>query len=73
MLPNMAAGNYVSKLSVIVLFMLFFIGLGSILFAISIDKPELNSGITHRPDCLKSKAEPIIEAPIPGICPIYIE
>nr|CAI5849692.1 unnamed protein product [Callosobruchus analis] len=41
-------------------------GLTSILFAISIDKPELNSGIARRPTALKVKAEPIIEAPIPG-------
>ncbi|CAH1999940.1 unnamed protein product [Acanthoscelides obtectus] len=40
-------------------------GLASILFAISIDKPELNSGIARRPAALKAKAEPIIEAPIP--------
>ncbi|XP_018563176.1 sorting nexin-29 [Anoplophora glabripennis] len=40
-------------------------GLGSILFAVSIDKPELNSGITHRPEIFKSKAEPIIQAPVP--------
>ncbi|RZC38128.1 sorting nexin-29, partial [Asbolus verrucosus] len=40
-------------------------GVGSILFAISIDKPELNSGIPQRIENLKSKAEPIIEAPIP--------
>lgn len=43
------------------------LGLGSILFAISIDKPELNSGITHKADTFKTKAEPIIEAPIPGM------
>ncbi|KAJ8942205.1 hypothetical protein NQ318_021092 [Aromia moschata] len=40
-------------------------GLGSILFAISIDKPELNSGISYRPETFKGKKEPIIEAPIP--------
>jgi sorting nexin-29 len=39
-------------------------GVGSILFAVSIDKPELNSGVSHRIENLKSKAEPIIEAPI---------
>lgn len=39
-------------------------GVGSILFAISIDKPDLNSGIPPRVDKLRSKAEPIIEAPI---------
>ncbi|XP_008198522.1 sorting nexin-29 isoform X2 [Tribolium castaneum] len=39
-------------------------GVGSILFAISIDKPELNSGIPPRIDSIKSKAEPIIEAPL---------
>ncbi|CAH0555655.1 unnamed protein product [Brassicogethes aeneus] len=39
-------------------------GLCSILFAVSIDKPELNSGIAHRNDHLRSKAEPIIEAPV---------
>ncbi|XP_019874648.2 sorting nexin-29 [Aethina tumida] len=38
-------------------------GLGSILFAISIDKPELNSGIPHRNEHLRSKVEPIISAP----------
>ncbi|KAG5865004.1 hypothetical protein JTB14_035943 [Gonioctena quinquepunctata] len=40
-------------------------GLNSILFAVSIDKPELNSDITPRPEAQKSKVEPIIEAPIP--------
>lgn len=39
-------------------------GVGSILFAVNIDKPDLNSGIPPRVDKLKSKAEPIIEAPI---------
>lgn len=39
-------------------------GVGSILFAISIDKPELNSGIPPRIENFKSKAEPIIEAPL---------
>ncbi|KAJ3640532.1 hypothetical protein Zmor_003825 [Zophobas morio] len=39
-------------------------GVGSILFAINIDKPELNSGIQPRIENFKSKAEPVIEAPI---------
>ncbi|CAH1111496.1 unnamed protein product [Psylliodes chrysocephalus] len=39
-------------------------GLNCILFAISIDKPELNSGVSHRRDIYSSKTEPIIEAPI---------
>ncbi|CAH1154253.1 unnamed protein product [Phaedon cochleariae] len=39
-------------------------GLNSILFAINIDKPELNSGVAYRPDTHKNKVEPIIEAPI---------
>ncbi|GJQ71649.1 hypothetical protein Trydic_g11346 [Trypoxylus dichotomus] len=41
-------------------------GLGSILFAISIDKSELNAGnATEKMDKLKAMVEPIIEAPIP--------
>ncbi|XP_050512824.1 sorting nexin-29 isoform X1 [Diabrotica virgifera virgifera] len=40
-------------------------GLNSILFAISIDKPEFNSGVTLRKEVYRCKAEPIIEAPIP--------
>lgn len=43
------------------------LGLGSILFAISIDKPELNSGIPKNNGSLKCKVEPVIEAPTPGI------
>lgn len=43
-------------------------GLASILFAVSIDKPELNSGAPHRLDTLKTKAEPIISVPAPGKC-----
>ncbi|KAJ8932768.1 hypothetical protein NQ314_014470 [Rhamnusium bicolor] len=40
--------------------------LGPILFAVSIDKPELNSGITlNRLEAFKNKVEPIIEVPIP--------
>lgn len=42
-------------------------GLCSILFAISIDKPEHNSGLlAQKMDKIKTKAEPIIEAPIIG-------
>lgn len=41
-------------------------GLISILFAVSIDKPELNSDIPRRPDSFKAKIEPVIEAPPPG-------
>lgn len=44
-----------------------FLGLGSILFAISIDKPELNSGIIQKTCHIKNKFEPVIEPPIPGI------
>ncbi|XP_022917433.2 sorting nexin-29 isoform X1 [Onthophagus taurus] len=41
-------------------------GLGSILFAISIDKSEFNCGnAMEKMDKLKSMAEPIIDAPIP--------
>ncbi|KAI4461196.1 sorting nexin-29-related [Holotrichia oblita] len=41
-------------------------GLGSILFAISIDKSELNVGnATEKMDKLKAMVEPIIQAPIP--------
>lgn len=40
-------------------------GLNSILFAINIDKAELNSGVSLRRETVKCKAEPIIEAPIP--------
>ncbi|KAJ8980466.1 hypothetical protein NQ317_013219 [Molorchus minor] len=40
-------------------------GLGSILFAININKPELNSGIAYRPEAFKPKKELIIEAPVP--------
>ncbi|KAF5303494.1 hypothetical protein FQA39_LY09957 [Lamprigera yunnana] len=40
-------------------------GLGSILFAISIDKPELNSqSASQKSERLKTQPEPIIEAPI---------
>ncbi|KAF5296667.1 hypothetical protein FQR65_LT10207 [Abscondita terminalis] len=40
-------------------------GLGSILFAVSIDKPELNSqSISQKSERLRVQAEPIIEAPI---------
>lgn len=43
------------------------LGLNSILFAVSIDRPELNSGNpTQNIQRLKTRAEPIIEAPIPG-------
>lgn len=42
-------------------------GLGSILFAVSINKPELNGGTSaQRSERLKSHPEPIIEAPIRG-------
>ncbi|XP_056637867.1 sorting nexin-29 [Diorhabda sublineata] len=40
-------------------------GLNSILFAINIDKAELNSGVSLRRETIKCKVEPIIEAPIP--------
>ncbi|XP_074026375.1 sorting nexin-29 [Leptinotarsa decemlineata] len=40
-------------------------GLNSILFAISIDKPDLNSGVTPRPEVHKNKVEPIIETTVP--------
>lgn len=43
------------------------LGLNSILFAVSIDRPELNSSSsTQHIQKFKTKAEPIIEAPIPG-------
>lgn len=45
-----------------------FVGLGAILFAINIDKPELNSGnILQKMDKLALRPEPIIEAPIVGM------
>lgn len=40
-------------------------GVASILFAINIDKPELNNSITNRSESFQTKPEPIIEAPIP--------
>lgn len=44
-------------------------GLGSILFAVSIDKPELNSQTTlQKSERLKTPPEPIIEAPIRDLC-----
>lgn len=42
-------------------------GLNSILFAVGIDKPELNSPATaDSSNRLKSKPEPVIEAPVSG-------
>lgn len=42
-------------------------GLGSILFAINIDKLEHTSGILNQKlERIKSKVEPIIEAPVTG-------
>lgn len=42
-------------------------GLGSILFAVSINKPELNGGTSsQRSERLRSAPEPVIEAPIRG-------
>lgn len=57
---------YIVIFNVIIVIMLFFIGLCSILFAISIDKPELNTGgggVTH-----SLPPEPVIPAPtsVPG-------
>ncbi|XP_030750576.1 sorting nexin-29 isoform X2 [Sitophilus oryzae] len=40
-------------------------GLGSILFAMSIDKPEFNSSIIPRTNSISFCVEPIIKAPIP--------
>lgn len=40
-------------------------GLGSILFAISIDKPEFNSSVVPRSNAISLKEEPIIQVPIP--------
>lgn len=66
LLPNMAAGIniFVGHYFFVIL---TFVGLNSILFAVSIDKPELNStATTQHINRLKSKPEPIIEAPIPS-------
>lgn len=45
---------------------LFILGLGSILFAISIDKLEFNTSIAPRPMLLGYQEEPVIPVPIPG-------
>ncbi|KAH1009317.1 hypothetical protein HUJ04_001689 [Dendroctonus ponderosae] len=41
-------------------------GLGSILFAISIDKVEFNTSIVPRPMLVGHREEPVIKVPIPG-------
>lgn len=42
------------------------LGLGSILFAISIDKLEFNVSITPRPVLMNYREEPVIQVPVPG-------
>lgn len=42
------------------------LGLGSILFAISIDKLEFNASITPRPGLMNYCEEPVIQVPVPG-------
>ena len=67
MLPNMAAGKF-NTICLTLRLIINFVGLGAILFAVNIDKPELNSGsVLQKMDKLAPRPEPIIEAPIVGM------